>query len=710
MSLQTQHLLEFGEFRLDLLERRLQRGDAVISITPKVFDTLQVLVENAGHLVEKDELMQRIWHDRFVEESNLAFNIKMLRKALGDDAASPRFIETVPRRGYRFVADVREGIDEKVSQGGIAEAIDPKQTPSGFRGLRVPVLAVLLIAILGIGWWYVGRISAETNAPILSAPFSSESLSSNSRVLRAVISPDGKNVAYTSGLSGEKQSVWLRQLDSSNNVQIIPPSDEIYFDLAFSPDGNFLYFVRGPKPDDPPAQKNTLSRISVFGGTVTKIVDKAQGEISVSADGKRISFVRCPQRDDEWCSLWIADADGGNERKLVSRLGPFRIGDNEISPDGRTVAFCTGQSRNGSNDFGLAEVDIESGVQREITTEKFFDVKSLIWLPDRRGLLFTALKNSDRHFRIWHVSADGKAEILTKDSEDYSGISTDKSATTLVATKPRPDLHLNLYAENDLTKARRVSDDIVTAAYAPDGKLIVAHGGPGNVQLWSVNTSSGEERQLTTGSTNDLDAVVSPDGASVFFVSNRTGDAQIWRMKADGSDQRQVTVGEGGSPLAIGPAGKWIYYHSALGRTLKRVSVDDRQEQVIVDKLMPRFAVSHDCSRAAFPEGRADEIMLKVVSLPDGNPIENFRINGRELHVVEIAWANDGRSLYYITQAINSENRVLWIQPLSETAPRKIGDLPGEGVHRLRISPDGKGFAIVQGTWKHDAVLIKGLK
>ena len=123
MSLQTKRLYEFGNFRLDLTEKVLSRDGKSVPVTPKVFETLCVLVERAGHLVEKDELMQKLWQDRFVEESNLTFNIKMLRKALGDSASKPVFIETVPRRGYRFIAEVQrveaaeEGAEERLGVG-----------------------------------------------------------------------------------------------------------------------------------------------------------------------------------------------------------------------------------------------------------------------------------------------------------------------------------------------------------------------------------------------------------------------------------------------------------------------------------------------------------------------------------------------------------------------------------------------------------------
>src|SRR5436190_7331738 len=113
---------EFGNFRLDPREKILFCDDKPVSLTPKVFETLQIFVEHAGHLLPKDDLIQKLWQDRFVEESNLTFNIKMLRRALKDDAHQPRFIETVPRRGYRFIAEVKETVASVVSTTTEAEA------------------------------------------------------------------------------------------------------------------------------------------------------------------------------------------------------------------------------------------------------------------------------------------------------------------------------------------------------------------------------------------------------------------------------------------------------------------------------------------------------------------------------------------------------------------------------------------------------------
>ena len=125
MSVQTKVIFEFGSFRLNPAERLLLRDQAQVHLPPKAFDALVVLVENRGHLLEKEELLRRVWPDTFVEESNLAQHISVLRKALQDGEDGSRYIETVPRRGYRFIAEVRE-------LGGIAPDTNvlPGPTPS----------------------------------------------------------------------------------------------------------------------------------------------------------------------------------------------------------------------------------------------------------------------------------------------------------------------------------------------------------------------------------------------------------------------------------------------------------------------------------------------------------------------------------------------------------------------------------------------------
>src|SRR6201991_3913970 len=135
-SRQARRFYAFDGFRLDAGERVLLGERGVVPLTPKAFDTLLVLVENSGHVIGKEELMRRVWPDSFVEENNLAQNISMLRKALGEDGGGQKYIETVPKRGYRFAAPVKEA--EEVRDESPAEPDSASTRARASKGLELP--------------------------------------------------------------------------------------------------------------------------------------------------------------------------------------------------------------------------------------------------------------------------------------------------------------------------------------------------------------------------------------------------------------------------------------------------------------------------------------------------------------------------------------------------------------------------------------------
>jgi DNA-binding winged helix-turn-helix (wHTH) protein/TolB-like protein len=155
MGEQTSHSYQFGRFSVNTAERVLLRDQELVPLTPKAFDILLTLVENGGHLVEKDDLMKRVWPNTFVEEGNLTQNISLLRKALGESASGPQFIETVPRRGYRFVAPVREDSDN----GRALSSANPRGE------LVAPSSAVAAIEIGPTGANSNGHTAAITGGP-----------------------------------------------------------------------------------------------------------------------------------------------------------------------------------------------------------------------------------------------------------------------------------------------------------------------------------------------------------------------------------------------------------------------------------------------------------------------------------------------------------------------------------------------------------------
>lgn len=702
MSAETGRFYEFGKFRLDPAAKTLLCQNEPVAVTPKVFDTLQFLVEHAGRLLEKDELMREIWQDRFVEESNLTFNIKMLRRALNDDAHQPRFIETVPRRGYRFIAEVRRGslplIAPNVSEGSAVLA-----TPVQRRRSYWPITVVMLFVIGAVGmtaWVLTGRRAASAPAaPILSAPFKSEKLS-NTGSVHALITPDGKYVAYTNE-SGGKQSIWLRQLETSENIQIVPPSDSVYLGLAISHDGNALYFARRDRADAP---QSAVYRVMTFGGIPVKVADQTEGWISVSPDDKQIAFVRCAYQQNDYCSLFIVGNDGKNERRILSRPKPIRIAGNQFSRDGKSIVFASGQSLNGGRDFHLRRVELAGGAESEVSATPFFVISRVESLPND-GFLFSARETLDGKSRIWEVSADGATRALTDDTANYNDLSLNRGGDKLVTTSISNSFRLHLAPVGEVNNPK-VLIAARSVTFAPNGRIIYSSD---DGDLWSIDPDGGNQRQLTNNSFNDFSPRVSPDGRYIFFASNRTGSNQVWRMNADGSDQIQITHQEGGYPKLVTPDGKYLYFHSGLHKTLWQVSVNGGEETQLSEKSGFAPAFSTDGKLAAFFFSEPDRgLSIAVMSVESRRILQTFATSGENPDRLKIVWANDGRSFSYITGT--GVQTTLWQQNLDNEKPRMIASFGGDDIEDLAISPDGRTFAFIRGKWIHDAVLIEGLK
>ena len=152
---------EFGEFRLNTVERSIESAGRPVSLAPKALDVLIVLVENRGRIVEKDDLMRRVWPDTFVEDNNLAFNVSVLRKLFGESGTSPHYIETVPKRGYRFVAEVREAASEKTEPCRGEPPTEIESSP----GFAVPPVLALALAVLVVAAAWSGVASGRAGGP-----------------------------------------------------------------------------------------------------------------------------------------------------------------------------------------------------------------------------------------------------------------------------------------------------------------------------------------------------------------------------------------------------------------------------------------------------------------------------------------------------------------------------------------------------------------
>ena len=687
---------EFGEFVLNARERMLLRSGKPIALTPKTFLLLKTLVENHGRLVTKSELMQTVWQDSFVEESNLTVSINALRKALGDIRSRPHYIETVPKNGYRFIAEVSEPTSQDGNETQIAGTSPERRTSLTPEIYYVAAGLLLVVGILGtVAWFARDRILGTPTAPILSAPFRSSKFSTSGTVTKAAISPDGKYAAFTDS-SGGNQGLWLRQIDSGENIQIVPPAKVYYFGIAFANGGDSIYFVR--KPTDGHGLP-AIYRVATFGGIPVKILDGALNWISLSPDDKQISFIRCNYTPDDYCSLFIADADGTNERKLSSKPAAVLVENNRFAPNGRSIAVTYGELLSGTPSCRIALVDIATGAETEIGARKFFNIKSLQWLPSGDALLFTVRDYDDGRISIWKTPIEGgEPEILSKDAATYEDLSLDKKGERMIATQVENDFQIYVGAEGELRPLTSAHD----LSVGPEGRIVYSTF-DGNI--WTISANGSERRQLTTGPSGDLFPHFSPDGRHIFFKSYRSGDAHVWKMLSDGSGPARISQKTGGTPCGATLDGKWLYY--TIGRTLYKVPTTGGDETPVSSSRMLRPTCSPDGNLVAY-FFLDNGFKIAVMNTSDGTIEKVLNYGDQKLLPQPIAWSPDGRTLNFVINA-NGKN-TLWRQSLDENTPRIITDLGGDEIRGLAIMPDGKTFAIIRGKWINDAVLITGLK
>jgi Tol biopolymer transport system component/DNA-binding winged helix-turn-helix (wHTH) protein len=711
MSLETGKF-EFGEFTLDNAERALLHNGERVALTPKMFELLKALLSEPGKVFEKQELLDNVWPDSFVEEGNLSFTIRQLRKALGDDARSPKYIETIPRRGYRFIADVRPmSIAEKaLAADESIPAIRPRPAPSPMSSRLVPIglVAAFVAVLLGLGFSMFGGGKATAGATLLDEAFASELLTTNGKTYFVAFSPDGRKIAYVTA-ELEHQGVWIRDTSTAENIEIVAAGENVYGGIAFSPDGDKIYFARRPRFEE---RGFDIFRMSVSGGVPERVAEIVQGWFGISPDESLISYVRCPYLPEENCSLWVAELkEGGSERKLALRERPYRIADNTFSPDGRTIAFAAGQSHAADNDFRLMAFDLETGKERQLGKDVYFNIKSIVWLPNDSGLLFTARHTEMPNFRIWRLNHyTGESEPLTRDSETYSELAINADGRRLLATRVSRDFGLRFIDAGNPKETPHIADSI-DATFAPNGKIVFSADSAGNADIWEMNPDGTGRKQLTRDPAADHLPRVSRDGAKIYFTSNRSGASRVWEMARDGSGQRQITHRDGGRPLGLSPDGEWLYFHSALNKNLWRVSLLSGDEQRILEGRHNYYALSPDGGHAVFAEDQAGRIYLAVIDLKTGEAVNTLQVSESGAKIAGLDWIGGG--LIYILADPEFQNNTLYRISAATgkaSSPIEITRLGNSQVNYLSASPDEKLIGIVQGAWRHNAILFTGLK
>jgi Tol biopolymer transport system component/DNA-binding winged helix-turn-helix (wHTH) protein len=700
MSQQPQSIYEFGPFRLDTAEHLLLRDGKAVPLTPKAFDLLIALVERHGHLVEKDELLKKVWPDTFVEEANLASNISQLRKALGDGENGQRFIETAPKRGYRFVASVKKVVNghaelmiqeqpgsdsaasevEQATNAGELITTHPavkveKLLSKADRYRRGALLSLGALILLGGIFVYVVlrsppppkvTASAQITRDGLPKVYTSFTFSSNSLVT------DGPRLFFSEIVNGR----WVvAQAPSTGGEAVTIPA---FFPAAFlrdiSTSRSELLVESGPGSD----LESPLWVLPVLGGAPRRVGNVMSHAASWSLDGRQIVYAN-------GSTLYLAKSDGTESRILAPIPGrPYWP---RWSPDGRRLRFTVGDTS----------------------------------LSSLNSLWEVAADGSNLHPLLsgWNTPAAECCGNWTPDGRYFVFQST-RNGTTDIWAMREPT---GLFRRGDQTPVQLTFGPLNYYVPVPsrDGKklFVVGEQQRGELARFDMKTQQWG-RYLPGISADQLD--FSRDGGWVVYVTYPEGS--LWRSKVDGSQRLQLTYPPMQTALprwspdekqivftAKVPGKPWkIYLISAEGGSPQQLMPEERNELDpgwspdgkklvfgdydlqsihLLDLNTHRLSTLRDSDGLFSPRWSPDGRYIAAIPLGAGNKLMLFDLTTQQW--TELAkqqtgwprWSRDGKYIYFNSYRENdpapcrvriADRKIEWLTSLKDLR-RAIGAL-----------------------------------
>jgi eukaryotic-like serine/threonine-protein kinase len=760
---QAYFFYQFGPFQVDITNRLLLRDGAPVALPPKVFEALYVLIENSGRVLEKGDLMNRLWPDCFVEEGNLTQTIFQLRKALGESAANQQYIETIPRRGYRFIGEIRmvngelgggfthqlignaddlqedeDEADESSQANGHVNgeeaivavqqeliSIAPhhqapdeitKQPDIIHKWKRLGIAAVVLLAVIAVCLYYLNRrnpLIGRSEAPFKKVPQVRKLTTSGNAHLPS-LSPKGNYVAYVLDDAG-RQSIRVRHVNSTSEVEVIPPTAVTYRGITFSPDGTFIYYVVLEKDQ----LYGTLYQAPVLGGNPRKILTWVDSAITFSPDGKRFAFIRTTDEQKE-SFLISVDIDGSGERQLAVRKKPeiFSYKGLAWSPDGKSIASVAGRRSPGESNMYVVTVNAVDGSEARLGSQTWNWIESADWLKDGSGVVISAWYQEWPVFanQIWYLSYPrGEVIKATDDLSSYGKASIAAQADIMATGRSERISRLWVAPNGDANRAQLIRmgygdnySENFGLCWTSDGRLVYGSHASGNADIWVMDADGGNQKQLTFNAHRDVLPVVSNDGRHIVFVSRGSGTSYLWRMDADGRNPRQLTQGKGDHLPSLSPDGRWVVYSSydeSGKRTLWKVSIEGGEPLQLTQYTANSPEVSPDGKSIACQilDEQTKGLVLAIIPFEGGDPIIKFC--DMPLPTYELLrWTPDGRALTYVVTDAGVSN--IWLQPIDGGKPKKITNFKEDQIFRMAWSRDGKNLAFDRGVTVNNIILI----
>ncbi len=722
---ETNGVIRFGIFEADLRAGELRRNGSKIRLQEQPFQVLALLLAKPGGLVTREELQSKLWPaDTFVDfEHGLNAAVKRVRDALGDSADNPRFIETLARRGYRFIAPINDPsatLKESAPSPQAAQPTQPLQAASHSRSYWQIALATSLMLFFGIlGGWQAGHRSAA------SIRLSERRLTANPEnepIMSAALSPDGRYLAFT-----DRTGLFLRVVGSGETHSVAVPDPGKARSVSWFPDGNHVLATRVATPSGQPS----LWDVSVFGGTPRKLIDGAENGL-VSPDGSQLAFLRGEYGGQE---IWLAQPDGGNAHKLLGEQGD-NISAFAWSPDGRRISYISTRYMHGmeETDASLFVRDLATQATNRLLTSARLR-GALVWTRDGRLIYsYAELPPNQNDANLWAVRLDlqgyriiGQPQRLTSgpDGKMRASISADGKHLSYIRWAESPVVYVAQIdrAGGSLAPLRRLSlieRRNLPFSWTPDSKSVIfSSDRDGVFHLFRQAIDQPAPDLLVGGDQSVTAARLNPDSSEILFVRNpdpgdRQGLVRLMRLPVSGGTPQLVLAEPSITNFQCARAPSTVCVFSQVSSD----SLDFFTFDPVTGKKTPltriEGAASHLQNWSLCPDGLT-LALAKKTHVPGPANIRLFSIaDGKDRTLTlqdwsgisSLDWAADGRTIW-VTASSSAGIQTLLNVDLRGRAKPFLQE-PEKDLGWAIPSPDGRRLAIWEASGNSNAWLLEG--